>query len=565
MRLPLTVIGSTITLIILMPLAARGQPLKPPETPDPWLIRSQTITEHLLKDAPALTAFDRAILFARLGDVWWKDDQERARAWMRKAIETVEYIPDQDPDDHSRRVATARIILKIITARDEKLGRRVKEIIAASQEHDSNRDRDRNADALMDEALALVESDPQRAALLGAEALRVGRPRMLLSLLWRLHSSNPKLSDGLFMQGVAVVREKFNDDLLVSLLRFAFPVLVEIEPSEPVLSDPLRAQVLLLVASHFRNTMMGAESKAAQCSSIMGFIYTTAPLLPEFERLLPAEESSLVRQLLVDCQSRDSIVQQRVEDAQNSTPLKTVDDLLKAAEKARDMKARTVLQLRAAQLAAHQDEFERANKILDDMDDEARKFMEGSWEAFRWEWGVAAALDHLKHDDLAGLRRTIESTPAGARATVQIGVAYELRADESNRSLVTELTQSGRQGLSKSGLPDDEIAAWHLTLLILYAKFLPEESFPVLRDTIAALNREPKRAYVEVIRSELTEAESEYKLPISMLATDEFAFLDAVSAVESPAKRARIRLELLSESLNKHRTAANSRKAASRQ
>jgi len=549
----------------MVPTAAPGQQVKPPEAPDPWLIRSQTITTSLLKDVVALNAFNRAILFARLGDVWWKDDQERARAWMQKAIETVAYIPDQDPDEHTRRTATARIILKIISARDEKLGRRVKEIIAASQEHDSNKDRDRNADALMDEALALVESDPQRAALLGAESLRVGRPRMLFSLLWRLHSRNPKLSDALFMQGVAVVREKFNDDILVSLLRFAFPVLVEIEPSEPALSDPLRAQVLLLVASHFRNTMMGAESKAAQCSSIMGFIYTTAPLLTEFERLLPAEESSLVRQLLVDCQSRDSIVRQRVEDAQNGTPLKTVDDLLKAAEKARDMKARTLLQLRAAQLAAHQDEFERANKILDDMDDEARKFLEGSWEAFRWEWGVAAALDHLKHDDLAGLRRTIESTPAGARATVQISLAIVLRGDESNRSLATELTQSGRQGLSKSGLPDDEIAAWHLTLLILYAKFLPEESFAVLRETVAALNREPARAYVEVIRNELTEADTDYRFPVWMLATDEFAFLSAVSAVESPVKRARIKLELLSESLEKHRASKTSRKAAGSQ
>jgi hypothetical protein len=50
-----------------------------------------------------------------------------------------------------------------------------------------------------------------------------------------------------------------------------------------------------------------------------------------------------------------------------------------------------------------------------------------------------------------------------------------------------------------------------------------------------------------------------------MLESDEFAFLDAISAVESPTRRARIRLELLITSLDKYRTSKKSRKAAGRQ
>ena len=565
MKLPLHVIGSTIALIILMSPASSGQQLKPPEPPNPWLVRSQTITESLLKDATSLTAFDRAILFARLGDTWWQDDQKRARAWMEKAIETVEYIPDQSPDDHTRRLATARIILSIIAHRDEKLGRRVKEIIAASSEHDSNEERSKNADALVEEALAIVDRDPQRAALLGAESLRVGRPTMLAGLLWSLRTRDPKLADALFSQAVAVVQESYDGYLFPSLLRVAFPSLTE-EPSLPVPPDQLRAQLLLAAAAYVRSAMISSDSQGALCSSTAGLIYLTAPLLPEFDRLLPLEQSSTVRQLIAGCQSRLSpMMQQQVEDGQRNTPPKTVDDFLDAADKAKDSKAKTVLQARAAQLAAQHKDFERAIKIIDGMDDDARKFMAGTWEAWRLEWATAAALDHLKHDDLLGLRRTIAAVPSGLRAGAQIGVAYELPAEENNRSLVIELIQTGREDLSKSDMSAIQREGYSLALLILCAKFLPADSFAVLRETVAALNLKATGESSYFNGRELIEQETGYHLPVSMLESDEFAFLDAISAVESPTKRARIRLELLITSLDKYRTSKKSRKAASRQ
>ena len=562
MKPPLHVIGSIIALIILMPPALSGQQVKPPEPPDPWLIRSQTITESLLKDAPALTSFDCAILFARLGDVWWKDDQERARSWMEKAIETVEYIPDQDPDDHSRRLATARTVLSIIAPHDDKLGRRVRDIIASSSARDSDKERNKNADALVEEALAIVDRDPQRAALLGAESLRVGRSTILRSLLWSLRSRDPKLADALFMQALAVLGEKPDISFLTSLLMDAFPSLVSLEPSLPAPPDPLRSQLLLVVAAYFRNAMIAADSPATLCSSNAGFISVLSPLLPEFDSMLPLEQSISVRQLIVGCLPRlGPLAQEQAENAQRNSPLKTVDDFLAAADNARDTKVRTVLQSRAARLAAQQKNLERAIKIMDGMDDDARKFMEGTWEEFRWDLAVQAALDHLKHDDLAGVRRTIAAVPVGLRPSVQIGVAYELRAEESNRPLVTELIQTGREGLSKSDMEAVDKEGWSLSLLSLYAKFLPEESFVVLKETVTALNQKATGYSSYFNGRELVEPQTGYELPVSMLERDEFAFLSAVSSVESPAKRARIRLELLSASLDKHRTSKASRKA----
>ncbi|MFS8086385.1 MAG: hypothetical protein ACMG6H_12205, partial [Acidobacteriota bacterium] len=320
---------------------------------------------------------------------------------MQKAIETLKYIPDQQsPADHRRQLATARAILTIIAPRDEKLASRVTDILTSISEHDSTAERNLNADALVNEALAIVDRDPQRAAALGAQSLRVGRPTIIAALLWKLRSRDPKLADGLFLQAVAVVSETYDADLFSPLLRVAFPTLDGLGSTPAAPPDPLRAQLLLAVAADFRHSMMTTDSQAALCSSTGPLIFMIAPLLPEFDRLLPVEQSSSVRQLIRGCQSGLSpIAQQRVEDAQRNVPLKTVDDFVNAADKAKDPRAKTVLQMRAAQLAVRQKDFDRAISIIDEMDDDARKFFNGGWEGWRWEWASLCALDYLKRED----------------------------------------------------------------------------------------------------------------------------------------------------------------------
>lgn len=61
-----------------------------------WLVRSQTITEDLVKDATGFRPSGRALLWARLGQQWWREDPERARAWILKSIEIVEGVPNRE-------------------------------------------------------------------------------------------------------------------------------------------------------------------------------------------------------------------------------------------------------------------------------------------------------------------------------------------------------------------------------------------------------------------------------------------------------------------------------------
>src|SRR5258705_1230639 len=54
---------------------------------DLWLVRSQTITEDLVKDAAGFTPSGRALVWARLGQAWWRDDPEQAPALLLKSIQ----------------------------------------------------------------------------------------------------------------------------------------------------------------------------------------------------------------------------------------------------------------------------------------------------------------------------------------------------------------------------------------------------------------------------------------------------------------------------------------------
>src|SRR6476659_10208501 len=77
-----------------------------------WLVRSQTLTNDLLKDATDLTSMQRAVLWMKLAQRWWREDPKRARTWVLNAIEVVEQVPNKEtPEERQTRIQTAKKIL----------------------------------------------------------------------------------------------------------------------------------------------------------------------------------------------------------------------------------------------------------------------------------------------------------------------------------------------------------------------------------------------------------------------------------------------------------------------
>jgi hypothetical protein len=283
-------------------------------------------------------------------------------------------------------------------------------------------------------------------------------------------------------------------------------------------------------------------------------------VLVHFDRLMP-QQAAFARQSVNQCQSSTSpLIRQRAEDALRDQPLKTVDDLLKAAEDAQNVKASTLYLYRAASLAKEQKDVDRALKILDSMTAEARDFMGGSWEAYRWQWGALSALNHLRSGDIYGMRLVINAAPVDLQPFVLIAIVSQLPpTSDKGINPALQLLDEARTSLRRSSVPDVEKWSWYFELLQLTVKYQPEQANAALKDAVAALNRaeqakEKGSAQDKNKTSSLDTLEISRTLPASLLEMDEYAVKEAVSSITSPYTRTQVRLELLNVCLQRLRS-----------
>jgi len=520
-----------------------------------WLVRSQTITEDLVKDATGFKPSGRALLWARLGQQWWRDDPERARAWILKSIEIVEAVPNREnPAERNLRLATARLLLNIVAPLDQKLSKRLIVILSEDAERVGEAERRENAEGLVEAAISIVDKDPQRAAKLGAIALRVGRPTPIAWLILRLRSRDVKLGDALFAQTIEVVRQTLDAELINSLSHSIFLESMQPGAAIPALPDEMRSELLKLDLTFLQANPINAENRDRVCMGVISFI---APVLGHFERLLP-QQAPIARQSINLCHSQFPLAQQRIDEALNNQPLNTVEALLKAGDEVEDLKVRTVYQYRAAALAREKNDFERALKIMDSISTEGREFMNGAWENFRVEWAVQSALGYYKSGDLYGMRSIINAAPADLQPLVRIGFVWQLpetRNKETDPTL--EFLNEARTGLRRSKFPDAEKWSYFFALLKLTVQYQPAEASGDLKEAMAALNRVEKSKVKESDNDKpdgLDGSGFSRTVPASLLAMDEYAVREAVSSITSPESRAQVRLVLLEGCLEKMRS-----------
>src|SRR6185369_14470718 len=147
MRLSSLFSGSMVIVIAGSAIAQKAPAAQQEALANLWLVRSQTITEDLVKDATDFKPSGRALLWARLGQHWWRDDPERARAWILRSIEIVEAVPNREnPAERSLRLATARFLLNIVAPLDQRLSKRLIAILSEDAERVGEAERRENAE-----------------------------------------------------------------------------------------------------------------------------------------------------------------------------------------------------------------------------------------------------------------------------------------------------------------------------------------------------------------------------------------------------------------------------------
>ena len=547
-------------LILALQPAIAGQSgfaLQRNEGAELWRVRSQGLTDDLLRDAGQLSPMRRVVLWARLAQQWWDSDQRRARTWLRNAIEVVEQVPNKEAaDERQERLATTRLLLNVVVPLDQKLSAPLVKTLNGVDELSTNTERSENADALINSAAELVASNPERAAELGAMAIRLGPPTDIGSLLLAMRQHNFKLADGLFIQALSAARQNpFSVQILNSLSYAAFPGQRGSGDNKLAAPDYLRTQLLQLEVAFLNSNPIDVENQGSICWCVSGFI---APVLSEFDRLLP-DGGEVVRQAINKCQSVNPSLQPHLDGNSTSTALNTVDALLNASQEATDERDRTLFAYRAAELARQNQDYERALKILDSLSKEGRELMGDAWVFYHWDWAATAALDHYTHGRLFEMNLVLNSVPADLQPLAKAVFVDRLpdnRNPETDPAIL--FLNDARAGLRRANLQESDRYGCYFVLLRSVVKYQPSEANAILKDAIASLNR---FELANKDRKTLNSTDLSKMLPASLLEMDEYAVKEGIASVTAVETRAQLRLQLLEASLQRMKVARSNRSA----
>lgn len=536
-----------LSLILLAaPLAVFAQrPAAKPQTEianELWRVRAQTITDDVLKDASNLNSLRRALVWSKLAELWWRDDPRRARIWITNAIEVVEQVPNREsPQERQERLTTAKFLLRSASALDQKLSKRLITLVTDVDESTPEGERTTRADSLIDAAVSMVDRDPKRAAELGNQALRLGSPSNITNLLFPLRARDAKLADNLFVEALSLARQKLEAGLLDSLTAAAFPVQRRVPGMVLAPSDNLKAELLGLHVAFLNAHANEIEKGVWFCWTVSVFI---APVLPEFDRLLP-QQALLVRQTLQKCRPFIPNAGEELDNPGGTQSPNTVDDLLKAAADAELSPLRTLYQLRAAMVAKDRGDYDRAIKILDNMSDESRQLMQGSWDAYRWDWSASAALDHFQNGRLVEMNLALNSEPAKLQPFAKMAFLDRLPATKRLEGVpAIQILNEAGASLRKSGISELEKYVWYFGLLKLTLRYQRSDAIGVFKESIASLNRAIKEEAKFLDTNKFANF-----LPVSLLDIDEFAVKETLASVTSVEARAQLRLQLLKDML----------------
>ena len=534
-------IRACLLILVLAPLVFTQTAQK--DERELWLVRSQNITNDLLKDAGDLSSMQRAVLWVKLAQRWWREDPKRATTWIANATETVEQVPNKEtPAEREERLETARALLTIVTPLDQKFTKRLLSVLTDKA---TENERFGNADALIDGAVALVEEDPKRAAELAAMALRIAPADNIEPLLFKLRRQDPKLADGLFVQAMDVARQDPKGKLLNSLMYVAFPVQRGITDNVPVPADSLRTELLQIYVTMITDSMVNDQKLTC------GIVSWLAPLYTELERLLP-KQWPVVRQAINQCQSASPLVHQIIDDATRSQPLNTVESLLKAAADAKETEVRTVYKARAAHLAKDGNDYELALKILEDMTKEEREFMGESWDSFRWNWAADGAIEYYKSGRFREMNVLLDGVPSDWQPFAKAAFITWLPENAvSETAPIIQILNDAIKGLRRSTtINASDKHNWYFGLLRPTVKYQPLDANALLTDAIASLNQ-VKEA------QPLNQTDWMRYLGASLVEMDEFVIKDALASITPVPYRAQLRLALLDATLKRANASRN--------
>lgn len=545
-----------LLILIVFPFNTFPQEQKKKIFQDIWLIRSESLTDTILKDLIVLNNNDSALIKAKIAEAWWDKDNPKARLFLSQAIDLVERVPNKESDSEKRtRLNITRAIFRIFTTKDTKISQRLLNVLnaEANKSNDSNQE---TAKTLIDVALSLVKSDPQRAADLGIQALRLGRPYSFSELAMNLRPFSSSLADKLLTEALKIARQSNDNEWLRQLTNTIFPEALNTNFVIQPPPDSFRREFLQLLLNQAQQMELASMTNKDICTFVL---WNITPLKNQYSNLLPDKVGQLQITLSKCHADFSSISQKNDNKTTNDAPLNTIDDLLDAAKRTTDEKTKASLLMRAAQMALRAKQFEKMIAILDSFSEEGRKLISPAWDIARYRAAADLALEKYNQNDLSLMNEIIENVPDYLQPNARTRLVEKLPKTASRQLIIELLTEASRK-LPKSSISNSEKYLLFSELTQLYAQIeMYVEAYDSFKQTIVALNQEEK----DNPRNEndkLTYALN-FKLPknfpSAFLDNQEQNINESLRSIESPFIRSINRIAFLIYSLNQHKQNLN--------
>lgn len=552
----------SLILVFSLSAASLAAPLTQAPTKlierDLWRVRVDKLTNNILLDSAKKDPLDRALLLAHLSNLWWESEPTQSNSWIEKAVDTIAFYPSEDVKrQRAKFFSVIRQVLRLISMHNNKQSSRLVELIGKSDgvpEQDSLL----NAEALVEQALRIVKTNPPQAMRLGVQSFALGFPTNADRLSVELRKYNSDLSDQFFRVALSSTAAAPDTMKLSRMQSIAFPY--GEPPDFPMnLRPPAQLKILFLnmVADFLYQQQLRVISKAIpQCSAEA---VLALRLKPQFSELLP-QKSQMVNQAIERCLPGQP---QEAKQVFESYDAKTtnIDELLKQADGIQSNPTVRARYLLRAALSAHQQKkYSQSVQILEKMNEEERKLDVELWEQLRFESGAGLAASQFKDGDVTGATKTLRAIPDAVRPLAQTTFVAQFPPDDLACSqYCVDTLNEARRGMVKSDSPFPNNSRYWLLITKLYSNYkLYTEAADTFGEMVTAFNgaiRGDQQVRDESSNKLIADCKAIITgFSLALFEMNESSIFESIGRLNDEGVRTEINLQLLKVMLQRYRT-----------
>lgn len=510
---------------------------------------AQSLTDTIYNDTIKISPDESAVILAEIGDKWFKLNPIKATIWFGRAINAVDLIRSDTPEEITKKNQVIRELVKIILPKDRKNGNRLLKRLT-DQSGLNNKETKLNNDALIETAASLIETDPNQAVALASLALNSDNPVIEPMFVWKLNKTNPSLANN-FFAGALQIAQKNNDLTFTNILILTlFPERFGISGSR--MTNATNLNLLKYVWSNFQQeTLKIRQNKSGDCRSYASIV---SSILPQFAEYMP-ENLSEIKNTINFCLGNSSEEIKKY-NANEEQP-KTVEEFISAAENAEDKNLKTEYYLEGAKLAYKEKNYELAIKVLDLAEKVLPDNLTLLWEEWRYKWAALLIVEQIRNNNLSEAFQTLKNVPNNLKPLTEIDVVELLKQDEHFEIASNFLSNAAKEILKIDMISAEK--AYNLSKIAgLFAKYqMLDSSLSAYRDSVKLINYAVKEKNEKNndknidFGSELVGFVDFTQFPTKFVEENLLSFRELTNNIDSPLLKAKTKLNLLSIAIKK--------------